>query len=135
MPDYYYPGFYADKYTPEEKMIIHQFDTTAADKVLKSIGWEKDKFGSLHFDNTTSDFSVDFIPESEIVILKDKKTDVVLQLDWPTFCAFFLKARELEMSRPSCLDKAGPRNKQYKERWIKNQEKIIEIQSQDPDEE
>ena len=135
MPDYYYPGigYKSSKtlsYPTDSESFKARLDDTSNGRVITSQLFSvrsnreykkcKPKEGSDNLYNIN-------IREDEIIEVMNEKDEIV-NIPWPVFCGIFLKARELGYSRPDALDYAGPFEKSAKEKWLKNQEKIKELQ-------
>ena len=121
MPDYYYPGIEAHKKdewmrTSNERVLAHVFCVKMPDGTFeykRPEGWLPRK--------------IEFLDDENIVLTR--KDGESITIPWELLCGLFLKAREMGYKRPECLDEAGPMDDKTKEQWLKNQEKIIELQS------
>ena len=139
MPDYYYPGVYynihrkaeAAKENPKLLLFPDVLETrTSNDLILEDNGFSKKSLSSFDSFLPISENSIEkieFLEDEKIKITNSDKTTTIIPFS--LLCAIFLKARELEYSRPSCLDKAGPKDKVLKDKWLKNQEVIKELQA------
>ena len=136
MPDYYYPGIgYKLSNTPpfinSPEKHKARLDETNNGQVLTSQSFSpenKREYTKIKpKEKLNSVYNIKFNDDETIIVTNEK--DEVVEIPWVVFCGMFLKARELGYSRPKELDLVGPKDKKTKEKWLKNQEKIIELQS------
>lgn len=135
MPDYYYPGI---NYKPSKSLLRDgdtgkakaRLDETSNGKIITSQLFsplsEREYKKCKPREGLDSLYNIN-IREDEMIEVKNEKGETV-EIPWVVFCGIFLKCRELGYSRPNALDNAGPKDIETKEKWMKNQEKIIELQ-------
>lgn len=133
MPDYYYPGIRFKRKREGIYKDVSEFqfllaNSTSGDSMFHEYFFFQDP-KNVFFSNTARDGvnKVEFKDDENIVIYHTDGNKV--EIPWGLFCVIFNKAREIGYSRPDVLDKAGPSSKKLKEKWLKNQEKIKELQS------
>lgn len=147
MPDYYYPGLESLRASIEKQMAempkkpilgkTRFVKHTPNDSVLMRESLNKDFFSDRVFhgvksiNNDSSDSrNIEMLAfnDDETITFKDFSGQTVT-VPWGILCGVFLKARELGYSRPDSLDAAGPYDKETRQKWLANQEKIKELQS------
>lgn len=135
MPDHYYPGIgYKVSKTlssPDDpERAKARLDDTSNGRVITSqlfsVRSKREYKKCKPKEDSDNLYNIN-IREDEIIEVMNEKDEIV-NIPWSVFCGIFLKARELGYSRPDALDYAGPFEKSAKEKWLKNQEKIKELQ-------
>lgn len=130
MPDYYYPGLLNNFVTKSKTM------STQNDFVLLKDGYVKTEYNKF----IGNLYKIDHDIPKDIIFNEDETIEISspngnrIKIPFSTLCGIFLKAREMGYKRPSCLDMAGPEDLAQKERWMKNQEEILKLQSEIPEE-
>ena len=133
MPDYYYPGLVSEIYNKHN--FIKGKYRTSNDNVIVGCMYEKedeDVFRSTAFIKNDKMPNEIIFHDNEIISIGNGET--VIELPFELLCGVFLKAREKGYKKPDVLVYAGPKDEPTKEKWLSNQEKIKELQSEVPEE-